>query len=202
MGNSYRYYVLYSLLLVLAPLLSVPAFAGGDLSRNETPALWQGFYAGGHIGGAFTSFDAEGEDEINPDGFVGGVHIGVNYQNGNVVLGVEGDFSKTGGKESYFGDEIQQNYLASVRGRVGYAADATLVYVTGGVAWSEAEVKGEKPKFDFTGFVFGAGLDHKLSDTLSLKGDVLHYQFDEDFDGDNIELDSTVLRLGISWHLN
>ncbi len=202
MGNSYRNYVFYSFLLILAPLLSVPAMAGGSYNRNSAPALWQGFYAGGHVGGAFTSIDAESEDEINPDGIVGGVHLGVNYQKGKMVLGVEGDFSKAGGKETYFGEVLQQNYLASVRARAGYAMKSSLVYVTGGVAWSEFEVKGEEPKFDFTGFVLGAGVDHKLSSNLSLKGEVLHYQFQDEFDGYDIDLDSTVLRLGLSWHLN
>ncbi len=170
--------------------------------RDHAPAIWSGIYIGGHIGGAFTSIDAEGEEEINPDGFAGGVHVGYNFQNGKMVYGLEGDFSWTAGKETYFGDVIQHNYLASIRGRFGYALDNTLLYATGGIAWTEFEVKGENPDFDFTGYVLGAGVEHKVSNNLSLKGEVLHYRFDDEFDGYDIELNSTVLRAGLSWNFN
>lgn len=181
---------------------SANSFAGGGFVQDGAPAIWSGIYAGGHIGGTFTSIDAEGEDEINPDGFTGGVHVGYNFQNGKTVYGIEGDFSWTGGKETYFGDVIQQNYLASIRGRLGYALDNTLLYATGGIAWTEFEVKGESPDFDFTGYVLGAGVEHKLSKNLSIKGEALHYRFDDEFDGDDIELNSTVLRAGLSWNFN
>ncbi len=58
--------------------------------------------------------------------WLGGVHAGYNWQkDGPLVLGIEGDVM--------FGDEV--DYLASIRGRIGYAMGDVLLYGTGGVAF-------------------------------------------------------------------
>ncbi len=56
----------------------------------------------------------------------GGLHVGYNWQKpGGWVFGIEGDVS--------FADDI--DYLATIRGRLGYAMDSTLIYATGGAAF-------------------------------------------------------------------
>ena len=78
-------------------------------------------------------------------GTVGGL-LGYNWQQGSFVYGVEGDWNWIGAKTNRFdptfssGNEslstsFDINWLATLRGRVGLAFDATLVYVTGGVAF-------------------------------------------------------------------
>src|SRR5436190_6782639 len=62
------------------------------------PFSWTGFYIGGNIGGAWA--ERHVTDTItgldfsrSSDGvFIAGGQIGYNYQMGNFVLGVEGDF--------------------------------------------------------------------------------------------------------------
>jgi opacity protein-like surface antigen len=66
----------------------------------------------------------------NDDSFVGGLHLGYNWQRGEIVLGVEGDASLNGGMD---------NYLASLRGRLGLARDDLLFYVTGGLAFRDGD---------------------------------------------------------------
>jgi opacity protein-like surface antigen len=56
---------------------------------------------------------------------LGGLHLGYNWQHNNVVFGVEGDISLTGGLD---------DYLASLRARFGLATNDTLFYITGGLA--------------------------------------------------------------------
>ncbi|NJM82772.1 MAG: hypothetical protein HC844_09940, partial [Tabrizicola sp.] len=56
------------------------------------------------------------------DGVLGGFHLGYNWQKDNVVFGVEGDISLTGGLD---------DYLASLRARLGLASNDMLFYVTG-----------------------------------------------------------------------
>ena len=67
----------------------------------ETPVFtWTGFYAGvqaGYLWGeSEATFDAANPFDIGPDGFLGGVYAGYNYQFANgIVLGVEADFNGT-----------------------------------------------------------------------------------------------------------
>jgi hypothetical protein len=61
------------------------------------------------------------------DGLIGGHHVGYNWQSGQTVFGLEGDYSAN--------DDFQ-NYLASIRGRLGWASGRYLFYGTGGVAFS------------------------------------------------------------------
>ncbi len=168
------------------------ASAGGDINapKNYQPALWNGFYVGGHIGGTFGEIEND-FDRGDVNGVIGGVHLGYNFQNGNVVIGIEGDISLSGAGIEGFNNE--QDYLASVRGRLGYAMDNTLLYATAGVAWTE--FTGE---LSLSGYVVGLGADHKLTDTWSLRGEVLHYGLEED----DSDLDSTVVRAGATYHLN
>jgi outer membrane immunogenic protein len=70
------------------------------------------------------------------------------------------------------------NWFGTVRGRVGYAMDRTLVYATGGFAVGGMEISGSGNVVGAneaqTGYVLGGGLEHKLSPSWSIKGE---YQF-------------------------
>ncbi|MGH1351557.1 MAG: outer membrane protein [Methyloligellaceae bacterium] len=178
------------------------------------------------------------------DGPLGGVHVGYNVQRRHLVFGIEGDFSKTTsdvGAEAraiYIDNElrfrptrleevgrfdgsakfkVEMDYLASLRGRVGYANDNYLLYLTGGVAWTQLDAslmlnangsgnlagltgstKIDLGKENLTGYVIGGGGEYMLGQGMSLRGEVLHYNFDDK----GFEFDSTVVRTGLSLHLN
>jgi outer membrane immunogenic protein len=110
---------------------------------------WTGFYIGLNGGGAFGN--SSWTDPISPTGnfnvsgaLFGGT-IGGNYQFGSVVVGIEADgqwadirgttFNGCGN----FGCETKTDWLATVRGRVGYAWDRVLLYGTGGVAFADVQ---------------------------------------------------------------
>src|ERR1700687_5938814 len=74
-----------------------------------------------------------------PTGFKGGGYLGCNYQAGALVFGVEGDveganvkgstpFTNTGTPADFY--ETTINSQSSIRGRMGYAVDRALLYVT------------------------------------------------------------------------
>ncbi len=170
------------------------------------------------------------------DGAVGGVHLGYNIQRGRVVFGIEGDYTKTTAeidtlasyniriKGNYAHDiatgtkatNTQLDTLASVRGRLGYTSNKTLLYVTGGIAWAELDINTEKTLYadhyththnyssssssseSVTGYVIGAGAEHMIVNGFSLRGEVLHYEFDDK----GYDFNSTVVRGGFSMHLN
>lgn len=134
---------------------------------------WAGFYFGGHIGGAW----GDGDDTLaNPaifdgDGsLLGGIHLGYNWQRGTAwVIGLEGDVS--------FADDL--DYLASIRGRLGYDFGRTLFYGTGGVAFAglDDSIFNDDNQ---TGWVAGLGFDHKLYDSFSLGLEGLYYGIDDE----------------------
>jgi outer membrane immunogenic protein len=163
------------------------------------PAIsWTGFYIGAHAGGVFgdeielsgTSDDGEeirsGSETAEVDNtWLAGVHLGYNWQrHGGLVLGVEGAWSFLGGErdvevEGDFEGTVEDNWVASIRGRLGFAAGATLFYGTGGVAFLNSEDNGP---FDdtLTGWVAGLGVEHKLRDNLSLGLEGLYYSFEDE----------------------
>ena len=112
---------------------------------------WTGIYVGLEGGGMFGNshqvLAATGLNTANScdvSGGLGGVTVGGNWQTGNIVFGVEGDASWVGGRGSSiengpsatagFSDFTKEDWLATVRGRVGFAANNALFYGTAGYA--------------------------------------------------------------------
>jgi outer membrane immunogenic protein len=150
------------------------------------PFSWTGFYIGGELGwirtdpvyttGAvvlgtpFVVSAATGKDGLSY-----GVLAGYNYQMGNVVLGIEGDFEGwTVGKIRYTaitGDFLtaHSKWGGSVRGRLGYAADRVLLYVAGGAAFVSSETSIPTTGISFggddtrVGWTVGAGIDYAFT---------------------------------------
>ena len=129
---------------------------------------WSGCYIGGNAGGkwasttdsvnigatAGTPSTTVNFDRSTATTFVGGGQIGCNYQaaGSSWVFGVEGDAdwhrwstSRTLGTTAapfVAGDifDVRSDWQASARGRIGYAFDRTLFYVTGGAAFTNVKV--------------------------------------------------------------
>ena len=79
-------------------------------------------------------------------GFLGGATVGVNVQADAFVFGVDGDFDAswiTSGSSINIlciaACETKNTWLATIRGRVGYAADRVLFYGTAGGAFGNIE---------------------------------------------------------------
>jgi high affinity Mn2+ porin len=141
--------------------LSLLVLDGGARAADmplKVPALkavysWTGFYLGGHVGYGGGSFgpgtnplpDEGGFFPHSITGLIGGFQAGYNRQLTNhVVVGVEADVSFTGPLDiprlvpAPFNTTF--DYLATTRGRIGYAVGTWMPYVTGGVAWGETHV--------------------------------------------------------------
>lgn len=198
-------------------------------------STWTGFYAGLHAGygwgdrhfdydnDSFMSFIFEEPGfNYNPDGLVAGGQIGFNWQIGNFVLGAEADASWSGMDDdlfidSYFGDEldvdVEVTWLASIRGKAGFAFDRFMVYGTGGVAWAGVDTdvrwngSTDSDSATHTGWVAGLGVEGKLTDMISARLEYLHYEFDdENFNYTNVssgsfgqaDLDVDVVRAGVN----
>ena len=121
------------------------------------PFHWSGAYVGGTVGFgagrvANTIFDpaASGGSE-RFSGAYGGVQAGYNYLlNSRVLFGVEADISFTNhllpnqviATRTTAATTITEtlDYLATFRGRIGYAFDRVMIYGTSGMAVSQARV--------------------------------------------------------------
>jgi len=177
---------------------------------------WTGFYIGAvgsygwgdaqhcqHNITAFAECDAS-FPQTNLTGWQGGATVGYNWQWTTWVFGIEGDWSwgKLSGSSpstTTFGciapagvagcfTDIKST--ATIRGRVGWAFDRFLPYVTAGVAWNKLEASmgavtvssGDTTK---ASFVAGAGLEYAVWQNLSAKVEYLYISKVGDLTYDN-----------------
>jgi len=143
---------------------------------------WTGFYLGLNGGGGWgqSSWDRTGTFDLS-GGVIGGT-VGFNWQTGQVVLGIEGDadWSGVSGTTSTLcpvGCTTRNDWLGTVRGRVGYAFDRFLPYVTGGLA--AGDIHATTPGFAGAtqtnlGWTIGAGMEVAIAGNWSAKAEYLH----------------------------
>jgi outer membrane immunogenic protein len=204
------------------------AAAAADLARPapvpyypKTPAFvppysWTGFYFGLNGGGAFgsSSWDSAGNRDVS-GGLVGGT-LGYNYQINQAVIGVEGDIDVTdinGSANSACpaGCKTSNSWLSTVRGRLGYAADRFMPFVTGGAAFGD--IRASTPGFgavsaDKTGWTMGGGLEAALIGNWTAKVEYLYVDLGKFNCGlncgaglvtDNVSFHTNVLRAGVNY---
>lgn len=155
-----------------------------------------------------------GKIKTDNDGFTGGIQAGYNWQMNQFVLGVEGDWvwldsGKTStGTVAYAGGypgavggasvtstgKIGADWLATLRGRVGYAIDRWMIYGTGGFAWANVKSSSSlsasyvnggglstvdlwQGKNDDTrfGWTIGAGVEYAITNNFTTKLEYLYY---------------------------
>jgi len=162
---------------------SVMAFASGasaaDFYADGPSGVydWSGFYLGLQAGGGWTRMNDTGSI-YGLNGFMLGAHAGYNFQSGNFVFGVEGDLNYNWNRVVLGGPTVwgTTRWDGSVRGRLGYAIDRTLLYATGGVAFTNLHV--DNPPFSinmgYTGWTLGAGVEHAFTKNLTAR---LEYRY-------------------------
>lgn len=184
-----------------------------DATTNPFPSPGFGAPAVGGAGLAGFGLLSTSHD-LNQSGGIFGVHGGCNYQAGQFVFGIEGDYEwlhrNTGSDQIALATfpaaplpawnmhvNASNSWLASLRGRIGFAADRALFYVTGGAAWTNTSydvtatglasgggainVVGVNAAGSFgenkTGWVLGAGVEYAAWQNWVVRAEYLHYQF-------------------------
>jgi len=215
-------------ILALVSLVALTATAAAaDLSRPapqpyyKAPVMapaysWTGFYIGINGGGGFgrSAWDNTGGFDIS-GGLVGGT-IGYNYQFGQAVVGLEGDIdwadingtSTTVGCPT--GCKTSDNWLSTVRGRLGYAADRFMPFITGGAAFGDVQTS--VPGFagatsDRAGWTLGAGLEFALAQNWTAKAEYLYVDLGKFNCGlscsasatDNVSFTTSLVRAGVNY---
>lgn len=159
----------------------------GTVGSNFTTTVGAGTYL---VAGDSAEVSNDGTGSRNGANALGGGQIGCNWQSNTIVLGIEGDFDYFKSTAAYvnntsllpvsgnafaIGQSLTTDYFASVRSRIGIAADRNLAYITGGVAFTHASYTesysdavggaGVATASQFlTGWVAGAGWEHAFTD--------------------------------------
>jgi outer membrane immunogenic protein len=144
---------------------------------------------------------ASGGGGFNNIGVLGGGQAGCNWQNGTFVLGLEGDgdyfhsnpnFSNNtntlsdGVTPFTLSQSLTTDFLATIRPRIGIAADRNLAYITGGVAfthvsYTESYSDGAAPtgagaatasKY-LAGWTAGAGWEYAFAERWTVRAEYL-----------------------------
>jgi outer membrane immunogenic protein len=185
-------------------------YIGGDLGGAWAHSSGTTIFDDGD-GGLFAA-----NNSFNRSGFIGGVYAGYNWQVANWVLGIEGDWSWTDrnggsfcrstdfvdvgcidtGRGAIFAD-AHNDWIATLRGRLGYTFGPVMFYGTGGGAWARNSLTltadcrvdgcgflddpGEFGSATFSntrgGWVAGLGLEWMVSPNWLIRGEWLHADF-------------------------
>jgi outer membrane immunogenic protein len=220
-------------LALLATTVLVGSASAADIRRPayKAPMLapvsvynWTGFYVGVNVGyswgrqdATLDGFGSVGSSHVN--GIIGGGQIGYNWQINNIVLGLETDFQGSGqrgdgGVPGVATFTNRLDWFGTVRGRLGYAFDRWLPYVTGGWAYGHGDfsgiVTGVGPfsaSNTYSGWTVGGGLEYAFLNNWSAKLEYLHINFGDGpvaavVPGTNIaagRLKDDIVRVGLNY---
>src|SRR5215475_2668773 len=192
------------------------ASADGYQRRGVVPvagcANFGGFYIGGNIGwatltahqndldGVFTANLVATGFTASDDTFTAGAQVGYNVQMGCTVFGIEADwnwadlsadtrlFPLTGLTDNSLRTRIDN--FGTIRTRTGFVVDQLLLFVTGGVAWTETRDSVHRTELPVIerfssndtrwGWTAGFGTEYALAPGVSLTSDVLYLSFNDE----------------------
>ncbi len=218
-----------SALLSIA-LMTQSALAADLPRRNEAPFYapppplftWTGLYAGINGGVGLGGFTSGGSSYFGgTSGGLAGGTIGYNYQSGTLVVGIEADvdWADINGRNTpFFGVSSKSTVdeLNTVRGRLGYAYDRTLFFVTGGYAGGS--VSGNVSNFGsspnllineshyLNGYAIGAGVEYSVTPQVSVKAEYLFTSlqpstyFGGTVNATNSGVDISTVKAGVNYH--
>lgn len=197
----------------------------------QNAADWVGSYYGGYLayGDGDSNHENNGANTGGPDidGALLGVTYGQNYAGGNpnMIWGYEADLGWSGlsgelpvGTYNGFGCGTgpcitNVTWLATLRGRIGFLQGNTLIYGTAGAAVGglEGTIPGDaaldigaQTQFGWTA---GIGAEFRVSDRMSIKGELLYVdlgtsQYDDGitYAGSpfNVDAEFTQIRIGVN----
>jgi outer membrane immunogenic protein len=186
---------------------------GQSHTTTETSLLEGGYFGDTDV----QQINANGSHDLTLNSFTGGAQIGYNYefgtQYGNFLVGAETDFNSLSGVSndhktivSYLsapGSEFTlytkstANWLFTLRPRIGYVYNCTLLYITGG--WAIAQFKTSNTFSDNfanpdpfipsnayesasktenkSAGIIGAGVEYMFTQNLTVKAEYLYAKF-------------------------
>jgi outer membrane immunogenic protein len=196
-----------SIAFISGPALAadLPVKARPVAPMVAAPFSWSGCYIGGNVGGAWAHIDHSlnepgSENAIQLNGrssgsVIAGAQAGCNWQfTPSWVFGVEGDinwlnlkrshdFVFRAGEDTIGSQATKLSWLTTVRARLGYGWDRSMLYVTGGLAGGGVKSSVLPARDNFIGsasdtrwgWTLGAGYEYAFTRTISGKLEYLHF---------------------------
>jgi len=212
------------LLLAGASLLAMGAVAASaaDLPARmpaKAPAYvqpmafsWTGFYLGLNGGYGFGRSEFNGtlpSGSFDAGGGLFGATVGYNWQTGPLVFGLEGDIDWSGmrgsGSCGGISCSARNDYLSTIRGRLGYSMDRWMPYITGGAAIGNVKTSiagvGDTNNTK-GGWTVGGGVEASIAGPWTAKVEYLHVDLgdaDTALPGTSTSFTSDIVRGGINY---
>ena len=215
---------------LMAAAMASPSFAA-DLPRPAykapiyvAPFSWSGFYIGINGGYGWGHSDWNngpmGNVSMNVKGGLLGGTIGYNLQTGSWVWGLEGDLdaswmdgSSVGGGAgtvcSGAGCSTKNKWFGTARGRIGYAWDRWLPYITGGASFGDIKAtanSGNSVDKSKVGWTVGAGVEWAFTGAWSAKLEYLYSDLGKITcdaatcgTSTDVSLKANIVRLGVNY---
>jgi outer membrane immunogenic protein len=199
------------------------------LASSASAAPFSGFYVGASVGHSSgdanqTRFSAPGgpfiftQNDAEIDGWGAGVFAGYNHKMGNWLVGLEGnyDWKDVSGNDNGLGgdiNELEQNWEASIRAKLGYQVyDDLVLYATGGYSWSDFDsnvlnLPTESVSNTFDGWTAGAGAELQVATNVTARLEYRYTDYSDDrvplpINGYDLEVGPEIhnVSVGLSYH--
>lgn len=176
------------------------------------PFTWTGAYVGINGGGAWgrSSFSSPfAIGSFDTSGAMVGGTLGYNWQAGQTVFGLEGDIDWSNLRGSapcgVTSCETRNDWLGTVRGRLGYSFGNFMPYITGGLAVGniKTSITGVGDAHETrAGWTIGGGLEARISGPWSAKFEYLYVDLGRgaSIAGSDADLHANVVRAGLNYH--
>ncbi len=207
---------------LLAVAMASPSFAADMPGPYKAPAYspafnWTGFYAGINGGYAFgktnwTDTTGATTGDFDFTGALAGGTLGYNIQTGSWVWGFEADgaYSSLKGTDVAACCETKNDWLATARGRFGFAFGQWLPFVTAGAAFGDVKMTavgfGSATATRF-GWTAGGGLEYAFMGAWSAKVEYLYADLGKASCGaaacgldTDVTFKTSIVRAGVNYH--
>lgn len=171
--------------------------------QAEPTPDWTGFYVGLEFGTITDGTDRGFGTDADFDGTLLGFFGGYRYDFGEFVVGAEldyvmgsGDYTPLDGPDAGNDLDIDYNAITRIGAEAGYDAGPALIYATAGFA--ALDITLFDTDFSDEGHFFGAGIDYRVTETVTLGAELLHHDF-SDFEVDENDLKVTTFSINAAF---
>ena len=161
---------------------------------------WMGPYIGANVGYEWANVTHHAAE---PTGAAFGGQLGYNWQNGQLVFGVETDWQWSNADDVVAAQKFSNTWFGTARARVGYAMNNVLIYGTGGLAYGELELKtgGLSQSKTHFGWTLGVGAEVGLTPNWTARVEYLYFDLTDSAYSTGVShgLESSLLRAGVNY---